>query len=247
MSTKWQTALANKIAAIPSTTKAALAFKAKYAAYLSKYHGGLPLGLMCSIAALESGGKMVAGDPDYGEYGFFQIATHTEDIFGLPRDFRKTPQNNIFLGSLEYNVAARRLHLLYPDLVIDGSMDAWLLARMSFVFGNNGTNICIKEAAEHGSVARGNVTGGILKWADDTGAIKIGGSEAGKIWYRLHMITDVTLPIGKALGGYPGTPVLPPAPSGVKYTLPKDIRGKISTATGPLLAAAVITAALMWV
>lgn len=245
---KWTVALANKKAAASSTLASAKKFYAKYGPWVDKYHGGLPVGFMCATAALESNGQMVAGDPSYGEFGFFQVAAHTEEIYGVRKDLRKTPEGNIFLAGLEYNVEAKRLQLKYPNLIIDGTKDQWLLARLVFVFGNHGVDVCIQRAAEHGSVTRGAVFNGIVRWADETGAVKIGGSVAEKIWYRIRMLNDVNWPVGTAVTSqHIGVPHLPPAPGGVRFTLPKDVRGKIASGSTPFIAAALIAGAMLLV
>lgn len=244
----WTNALAAKIKAAPSTVASARKFYTKYGRWVDRYHGGVPVGFLCATAALESNGTMVAGDPSYGEFGFFQIATHTEGIYGLPKDFRKTPEGNIFLAGLEYNVEAKRLQLKYPEIVIDGTKDQWLLARLVFAFGNHGADVCIQAAVAHGSVVRGRVFEGIVRWADETGAIKIGGSVAEKIWYRIHMLNDVNWPVGAAVTTqYMGVPHLPPAPAGVRFSIPADVRGKISSGSTPLIVAALVAGAALLV
>lgn len=248
MASKWETALDHKKANAHDILTSAKRFYSKYGAWINRYRGGAPAGFLAAIAALESNGTMVDGHNELGEYGFYSVAKYTEKEFGLPEDFRKKPENNIFIAALEYNVEARRIQLKYPSLVVDGTKDQWLLARLVFAIGNYGTDVCIRGAIDHSEIVPGNLYEGILKWADETGAVAIGGSPAGKIWYRVHVNNDVNWPVGAAVTSQTvGIPSLPPGPGGIKYGLPKDVRGKIAEASSAVSLAMVAAAVLLLV
>ena len=219
---QWETTLANKIEDLPSIVKSAKKFNDKYSSYLQRYKGGMPRGFFAAIAAIESDGKMIEGDPDLGEYGFFQITAKMPTDYGLKSELRKTAEGNIFLAGLEYNVEAKRLKLKYPNLIVEGTADQWKLARLVFAIGKYGVDTCIKHAKP---MVPGRVFEALETWADETGAIAIGSSPAGKIRMRIKLVSKVAWEAGKQVTYQSnGMPVKVPAPSGISYTLPKSIR-----------------------
>ena len=247
--TDWNAALAAKVAAIGSLARTAQSFRTSYAGLLKKYHGGIPVNLLAAIAAIESSGRMIAGDASLGEYGFFQVAAQTERDFGVPTGTRTGPEGNIFLAALEYNVEALRLALRYPIYVRSGSKGQWQLARLVFAIGRHGADLCLQAAIAGGFVGAGEGFAGVVRWADSTGAVAIGGSEAAKIRYRVKLV-EVTQRVADALGlEGAGAPQQVPAPAGMVYTLPKDVAGKLpAAAAGGLILVAIAAVALyLWV
>lgn len=247
--TQWDQVLAQKYIGLPSLVSTAKTFYASYGGLLTKYKGGMPARLLAAIAAIESSGKMVAGDPSLGEFGFFQVATQTEKDFGVPSGLRLRAEGNIFLASLEYNAEAARLALRYPAYVKPGSKGQWHLARLVFAIGRHGADVCIQAAIAGGYMGPGQGFEGVVKWADATGGVAIGGSEAGKIWYRVKLI-ELTQRVADALGFEgAGVPLSPPAPPGVAYTVPKDVASalpKAAAAGGLLLVAVAAIALYLW-
>lgn len=242
MATQWQTTLANKIADVPGTTTVAQNFYNKYKTFIERYRGGMPAAFMAAIAAFESGGKMVSGDSNLAEYGFFQISADAPKSFGIDPEYRKTVEGNIFLAGVEYNVEAKRLALKYPGLVIDGTADQWKLARLVFAIGRFGTDTCIKAAKPS---VPGNIFGALEAWADATGAIAIGSSPAGKIWMRIKAISLVQWEVAKRVGStYAGSPSKPPAPGGMAYYIPTDVRPHL-TESNPMTAILIGSALLL--
>lgn len=242
---EWQQRLADKQASINSLIKTAQSFKSSFGSLLSKYSGGMPANLLAAIAALESGGKMVAGDSSLGEFGFFQVAAHTEKEFQVPTGLRTSPEGNIFLGSLEYNVEAARLLMKYPQYLRPYTLDLWLIARMVFVFGRSGTDTILKHSLPNASPGR--VFDAVVRWADATGAVPIGSSPAGKIWFRIKAIEKLTVPVAKALGAVtPGAPQAVSAPLGVRYVLPSNIKLNPPSAGGSLILIAVAGLAFLY-
>ena len=236
---KYQTELTQ----IDSRTKGAKRFLDQRGAWLRRYRGGLPTGFFAAIAQWESGGRMLAGDVSQGEYGFFQITSSTETTFGLPDGFRTQPENNIFLAGLEYNVEAKRLALRYP-FVRDGSRDQWMLARLVFAVGRGGTYKLIDNA-----VAGGHMTGapydGVAAYVNAVGGIKLGGQPPGKVWFRTNVI-PLVWEIGKQTeASLYGPPVRPPAPAGVTYQLPADVRDRLKSEGAVLVAMAAIAISLV--
>jgi hypothetical protein len=225
--TQWDSQLAAKTAALASLARTASSFRTSYGSFLKRYKGGMPANLLAAIASIESSGRMVPGDASLGEYGFFQVAAQTERDFGVPTGTRTGPEGNIFLGALEYNVEALRLALKYPAYVRNGSKGQWHLARLVFAIGRHGTDVCLQNAIAGGYVAPGEGFAGVVRWANATGAVAIGGSEAGKIWYRIRLV-ELTQKIADAIGPEgAGAPVQVPAPVGMSYTLPRDVLGRL--------------------
>jgi hypothetical protein len=244
--TQWDTQLAAKVAALGSLAKTAAGFYASYGNFVEKYRGGMPGKLLAAIASIESSGRMVAGDASLGEYGFFQVAAQTERDFGVPGGLRMQPEGNVFLAALEYNVEALRLAIKYPAYVKSGSLGQWHLARLVFAIGRHGADVCIQAAVAGGYMGLGEGFTGVVRWADKTGAVAIGGSEAGKIWYRIKLI-QVTQSVADAIGGG-GAGAPSQVPALVAYTLPKDVLGRLpaAAAAGGILLVALALGALYW-
>jgi hypothetical protein len=246
--TQWESQLASKVAAIPSLARTAASFQTTHGGLLQKYRGGMPATFLAAIAAIESSGRMVAGDTSLGEYGFFQVAAQTERDFGVPSGLRLGPEGNIFLAALEYNVEALRLALKYPTYVKSGSKGQWQLARLVFAIGRHGADVCIRAAIDGGYMGVGEGFAGVVRWADKTGAVGIGGTEAGKIWYRIKLVEIAQAVADRIGGGGAGEPVQVPAPPGVTYGLPKDVGGRLpaAAAAGGVLLVVVVLGALYW-
>lgn len=214
------------------------AFLERYRPWLQQYKGGLHLGFFAAIAEWESGGRMVAGDPDLGEYGFYQIAQSTEKTFGLGKDTRRTPENNIFLAGLEYNVEAQRLANTY-SFVQPGSRDQWMLARLAFAIGRGGTKRLIEGAVAAGYITSPvDVYAKLVEYVDKIGGAALGSQSPEKVWFRVRMIPVIWAVGEKAVPGASfGPPVRVPAPMGLAYTLPKGI--ELPSEGGALLFAVV--------
>lgn len=198
------------------------------------YHGGMPVGVLSSTAQWESNGETDAvGDRSLGEYGMFQVSTHIEDEFDLPRDYRKKPEGNIFAACLEYNAEAKRVALKYPNLIYDGTTDQWMLSRLIFSIGRGGTYAVMREAKPRaGGSGPFPVYAQLVSWANRTGAMQLGGQSAAKVVHRINS-KPYLWEIAKAAGlpTYAGTPVIPPLPVGLSHvTLPKDLVGKLDFA-----------------
>lgn len=229
---KYQTELTK----IESRAKSAKRFLDRYGKWLRRYKGGLPVGFLAAIGQWESDGRMdSAGDVSRGEYGFFQITDSTEREFGLPSGFRTRPENNIWLAGLEYNVEAKRLALRY-SFIKDGTRDQWMLARLTFAVGRSGTYKLIDNA-----VAGGYMTGapyaGVLAYVNAVGGIKLGEQSPGKVWFRVNAI-PLVWQIGERVESFffLRLPVQPPAPYGVRYVLPADVRAHLPSEGASLFA-----------
>lgn len=225
----WQGKYTKLLVEFDDRVAATRRFLDRYAAWLLRYKGGLHVGFFAAIAQWESGGRMDSpGDSSLGEYGFFQIARSTEETFGVPEDFRKTPEGNIFLAGLEYNVEARRL-ALGQDFVRTGSRDQWLLARLVFAIGRSGTNRLLKAAGESGFLG-GAVYEGLIQYIDETGGMALGSQSAGKVWLRVKIV-PVLFDIGVRAfpNGTIGPPMQVTSPPAVAYRLPKDVRDQLPT------------------
>lgn len=219
----FQARLAEEKTKVEKRAASAASFYARWRPQIQKYRGGMPAGFMAAIAQWESGGSMASsGDPDLGEYGFFQITASTPPQFGLGAELRKNPEGNIFLAGLEYQVEAKRLALRYPGLVREGTRDQWMLARLVFAIGGGGTRKLIDGAKPQ---IPGKVYDALLAYVDATGGVPLGSQSAGKVWLRVHIV-PLTWQIGELVmpGAFGGLPTRIASPRGVTYRLPKDVR-----------------------
>lgn len=181
---------------------------------------------------------MVAGDASLGEYGFFQITTSFPESVGVSPSVRTSEEGNVFLAGLEYNIEAARLKVRYPDLVVNGSTDQWMMARATFALGIGAVKNLINLV---GPRTRGQMFSDILAYADAHREVSVSGYEAGKVWYRLKSIPllwQAAAQIGSTKSGLPMQ-----VPAYVPYTVPKDVRSVLLPAAtlagfggGPLLA-----------
>lgn len=220
MANDYQTRLVNEINNMGSRVVAARSFYNKYPSYLERYRGGIHSGFLAAIAQWESGGKMDAtGDVSLGEYGFFQVASDTPGKYGLAQSIRNTPEGNIFIGSLEYNMNAARLHHEHHDLIANGSIDHWLLSRLTFAIGYGGS----MKLLEKSNPSYGHAFSSIVDHVNKGGAISLGSQSADLIWYRVNAI-KLQYAIGTAVNPSSWSRMAGriPAPQGIRYTVPKD-------------------------
>lgn len=207
----------------------------KFRSWLLRYRGGMPAGFLAAIIQHESGGRMDAkGDVSLGEAGLFQIESSFPGKVGLPAEARLVPENNVFLGSLEYQLRAIEF-LPYASL---GSSDSWRLARLGFAIGSAGTRKVIDAATSGNPGAyRGNLFAQILSWANRTGAIAVSsGQPAEKVKARINAVQE-QWDVGQRINGAYGMPEKVPAPSGLRYVVPAAAARYLSTPrTGIFLA-----------
>jgi hypothetical protein len=166
--------------------------------------------------------------------GLFQIEASFPGKVGLPAEARLVPENNVFLGSLEYQLRAVEM-LPYADL---GTSDSWRLARLGFAIGSGGTRRVI-DAATGGNprAFRGRLFDQIRSWANKTGAIAVSsGQPAEKVLKRINAV-QAQWELGQRIDGAYGGPERIPAPVGLRYVVPAASARYLSTPrTGILLA-----------
>ena len=200
--------------------RTAKAFYAKEETNLRKYAGGMPVGFLAGIAAWESSGSMGSpGDARLGEVGYFQITSSTEKKFCTPSNYRSNPEGNIFLAGLEYNVNAARLQADHPQLIHSGSVDHWLIARLTFAIGYAGTRKLIKLAGK----SYGNVYKDLVDYVNETGGIPLGSQSASKVKARVKSVSTQWFVGEKVAAPWGGTPSRVPSPSGIRYCVPKSV------------------------
>jgi hypothetical protein len=203
-------------AAVASRVKRGKAILNELRPWIDRYRGGFPAGFAAAIIQWESNGKMdAAGDVGLGEAGYFQITSTFPTSIGMAAESRLKPEVNVFLGLLEYQLEAIKLHLANP-LVELGTVDSWKLARLAFAIGSSGTKTLIKEASP---TERGRVFDAVRAYVDRTGGRAFGSQSAGLVWYRVHTI-DLVWNIGQQIQPGAGSPpTLPPAPGGATFNV----------------------------
>ena len=191
---------------------------AKYGAFINRYRGGMPAGFLAAIAAHESGGRENAvGDPRLGEYGLYQITTNFPTTVGVSPEVRKTAEGNTFLAGLEYNITAEQLRMRYPGDIEPGSVDQWKMARLVFALGIGAVS---KLVALVGS-ARFPV---ILSYVKQHPNITVSGYAPGKVLARTTSVETLWTAGAQITPATVGVPELVPAPAGLTYTLPRNVR-----------------------
>lgn len=199
----------------------------RFKPWLRRYRGGAPAGFLAAIIFHESSGNPDArGDASLGEAGLFQIESSFPGKIGLPAEARLVPENNVFMGGLEYNLRAVEM-MPYADL---GTSDSWRLARLGFAIGSAGTRKVI-DAATGGrpGAYRGQVFPTVLAWANRTGAIAVSsGQPADKVKARINAVQE-QWDTGQRIDGAYGVPEKVPAPAGLRYTLPTAAARHLST------------------
>jgi hypothetical protein len=235
----FQSKLNAQVASMPSRVTATRAIYQHLGGLLERYHAGAPVGFLSAIVELESGGKMVAGDPGLGEYGVFQVTASTPERFGLLASLRTTLEGNVYLGALEYAVAAVELALFHP-LIVLGTPDSWRLARLSFAIGGNGTRRLITAAQPR---VAGQVYDAVRAFVRATGGMALGSQSASKVAYRVELV-DLTWQVGQlALPSPSGLPSIPPAPPGIHPVIPPAVIDRMRQAQlGQVVGAAAIAA-----
>jgi hypothetical protein len=232
---------ASDVASAASVVRAAAAFYSQFSDAIDTYRGGMPAGMMAAIAIHESGGRMVAGDPNLGEFGFFQITSNFPTTVGIDPSVRTIEDGNIFLAGLEYNVTAAQMKLRYPDMVSNGSADQWMLARAVFALGI-GAMVNLINLAKPSSP--GAMFSDLVDFVDANPNVSVSGYAAGLVWYRIKSI-PLQWQIGQnVVSQSPGIPVKVPAPYGMTYSLPKGVT--LPEAAGGLFLALALGGALFW-
>lgn len=235
----WKSKLDELNRGAASRARSAAVLLEKLGPWLSRYRGGMPAGFLAAIIQFESGGRADAGgDAGLGEFGYLQVAASTAAEFGLPARVRLDPEGNVFLGCLEYQAEAVKMHLARADAVRLGTVDSWKLARLGFAIGNAGTRRLL-EGVPAGSRAPWR---DLVAHVDRLGGMALGSQEAGKVWYRVHAV-DVLWNIGEAVrGGGVGMPERIPAPLGITYTVPTRVAPYLSSPNSALLVALAMAA-----
>jgi hypothetical protein len=238
---EWKSKLETLKQSVSSRASASAKIMGQIGAWLSRYHGGMPLGFLAAIVQFESGGNPNAGgDAGLGEHGYLQVAASTAQTFGLPPATRLQPEANIFLGALEYQLEAIKMHLALPAAVRLGTPDSWKLARLAFAIGSPGTRKLLAAGVPSTS---STPWADLLAYLDRVGGVALGSQEAGKVWYRAHAV-DVLWTIGQAVDPAQsvGPPTRLPAPAGLAYTLPPSAAPYFSEPSSGLLLAVVLAA-----
>lgn len=190
--------LSKYIAAKPAYIKYSKQIYAKYGGWINKYKGGFHAGVISSVIYMESNGKQATvGDKSLGEIGLMQIAEYLPKALGMAASTRLDAETNVFLGCAEYNWEAARFKFIFPEIVVNGSEDQWMLARLAFSIGHGGTVGLIKAASKQGLIVRGRVYEGIEKYVMGGGATSLGSQSAWKVWLRVMRMRH-QFDIGKA-------------------------------------------------
>lgn len=231
--------LARLLASVPARIqKAREIYAGQIGQWIRKYHGGCPAGFMAAIAEFESGGRMIEGDDRLGEVGFFQITGSFPPKVGVIPSARYKPEVNVFLGGLEYNMAAAELKVHHPWLDL-ASADIWKLARLSFAIGKSGTRQLIDGSRTDGHSPWRDVK----RYVSQTGGVSLGRQSASKVWFRVHAV-DVQWHVGSYVAPIVlRAPVAIPSPPGINYVVPPAVaRYMPSPYRGPIIAAALVAA-----
>lgn len=216
--------------------------------WIDKYRGGFPKGFATAAMQWESDGvATTVGDPNLGEYGYYQVTAEFPTTIGLPSDSRYDPENNVFLGMMNYQVDVVRMAAGNPAIRL-GTIDSWKLARLAFAIGLGGTNSLIARASAWRAPVWGHVFDNVMAYVDAGGANALtdaaGTQSADLVWYRVHTV-DVVWQIGQQ--AFPlqsvGPPTLVPAPPAGPYTLPASVAPFFRQPTNPLYLALVAAAA----
>jgi hypothetical protein len=207
--------------------------------WLIRYRGGMPVGFAAAIIQMESGGKMIAGDPSLGEYGYMQVAANTPPSFGYPASLRTEPEGNVFLGLLELNVEAVKQALNDARIVL-GSDDSWKLARLGFAIGSGGTRTLLANSKNFA----GGPWAAIRAYLAQTGGLGLGSQSAQKVADRVAAV-DIAWEVGQAVSpGSGGIPAIPPPPAGLNPpSISQGVLARIASArTAQMLGLAIVGA-----
>lgn len=230
-------------ASIPSRAASTKTIVGQLGTWLQRYRGGMPLGFLAAICQFESGGKMVAGDPNLGEYGFFQVAASTPTSFGYAAATRTDAEANVFFGGLEYNIEAVKMAMADSRVSL-GTEQSWKLARLAFAIGSGGTKTLLKNSAGLGS----DPWAAIKSYMAQTGGVPLGGQSADTVFTRVHAV-DIVWQVGQlAYPSSPGIPSIPPPPPTLgPPTVQAPILARIAGArTAQMLALAGIIGLASW-
>lgn len=204
---------------------------------LDRYRGGMPVGFFAAIADHESSGRMVAGDPSLGEFGYYQITANFPTTVKVNPEVRKDPVGNIFLAGLEYNIEAARIAIRYPSIT-PSTPEQWKMARLVFAIGIGAVTklIALVGSARYQS---------ILAYVKENPSVTVSGYAPGKVAARTTSVEKLWAEGAKIAFPTVGVPVLIPAPTGIAYKLPKGIALPSPSGGGWLLPAAAL-ALLIW-
>lgn len=225
-----------------STAKRGKQLLAQYGTQINKYRGGMPAGFAAAIMAIESNGNPnLVGDVSLGEHGLYQVAAYIPPIFGFKAEARLNPEDNIFLGMMEYQTEVVKWKLAYPALIDMGSADAWKLARLTFAIGGTARTVLAPLAKP---TEFGKVYDAIYNYVERNGGVPLGSQSAEKVKYRVKMI-QVQWEIGQAVAaGAPTVPLFVPNPPAGPYRLKEEWFAQFSK-PAPLGLLAAIAAGVM--
>jgi len=193
----------------------AASFLSAHLAWLLRYSGGMPVGFLAAIAAFESGGQMIAGDADLGEYGYFQIEESLPGKFGYPSQARKNREWNIFLAGLEYQTKAQQLK---NDGYRGASWaDQWKLARLAFAVGNSGARYLWATSGA-------STYDGLIHHVQSHGAPALGRQSSDKVQKRVLAVQELWHVGQRVFPQPPGPPERIPSPDGSQYQMPTLLR-----------------------
>jgi hypothetical protein len=205
-------------ATVADRVKRTQAIYAQLRPWIDKYRGGMPASFAAASIQWESDGKATTvGDPSLGEYGYFQVTAEFPTTIGLPSSARMDPETNVFLGLMDYQIAAVQMFVLNPAIPL-GSDDSWKLARLSFSIGAGGTKNLL-------ALAKPRSYADLIRYVDTHGAPSAGSQPPDQVWYRVHIV-DLVWQIAKKSGiggllGGAGMPRAVPAPPAGAYQIPR--------------------------
>lgn len=194
---------------------------ATYRPYIDRFHGGMPVGFLAAIFAHESSGNPYAtGSPSLGEYGLGQVTENFPRTVGVDPDVRKTPEGNVFLSALEYQIEAERLAIRYPNLIVRGSADQWKMSRLVFALGIGAVTKLMMLVRP---TERGNVYGQIRTYVNTHPGTTVSGYASTTVLSRISSVQSLWDEGAKVAPSNVGLPEAIPAPSGITYVLPRGI------------------------